>query len=160
MKLEDNKVGMINYTLTDAEGNQIDASNGQALAYLHGHQNLIPGLEKELLGKEAGDKFTTTVPAAEGYGEIEERLIQKDVPKSMFQGVDNLEVGMRFEAQSAEGVHSVEITEVHDETVTVDGNHPLAGMDLTFEIEVMEVRDATEDEIDHGHAHGEGGHQH
>jgi len=82
------------------------------------------------------------------------------VPKSMFQGVENLEVGMRFEAQSEQGVHSVEITEVGDETVTVDGNHPLAGKTLNFEIEVMDIRDATEEELTHGHAHGDGGHHH
>ncbi|MGC9386688.1 MAG: FKBP-type peptidyl-prolyl cis-trans isomerase [Hydrogenovibrio sp.] len=160
MKLEPNKVGLINYSLTDSDGNLIDSSNGQALAYLHGHSNLIPGLEKQLEGKATGDKFTADIPAAEGYGEIEPHLIQEDVPKSMFQGVDNLEVGMRFEAQTEQGVHSVEITDVQDETVTVDGNHPLAGKDLSFDIEVMGVRDATEEELAHGHAHGEGGHQH
>lgn len=160
MKIEQNKVGMIDYSLTDAEGNVIDASNGQALAYLHGHSNLIPGLEKELEGKQVGDKFTANIAAADAYGETQPHLIQEGVPKSMFQGVDNLEVGMRFEAQSEQGVHSVEITKVDDETVTVDGNHPLAGKDLNFDIEVMGVRDATEEELEHGHAHGDGGHQH
>ncbi|MDX1796750.1 MAG: peptidylprolyl isomerase [Hydrogenovibrio sp.] len=160
MKLEQNKVGLFNYVLTDNEGNQIDASNGQPLAYLHGHSNLIPGLENELEGKTVGDKFTAKVAASDAYGEIQPHLIQEGVPKSMFQGVENLEVGMRFEAQSEQGVHSVEITEVQDETVTVDGNHPLAGQDLNFEIEVTGVRDATEEEIEHGHAHGDGGHHH
>lgn len=160
MKIEQNKVGMIDYSLTDAEGNVIDASNGQALAYLHGHSNLIPGLEKELEGKAVGDKFTANIAAVDAYGDTQPHLIQEDVPKSMFQGVDNLEVGMRFEAQSEQGVHSVEITKVDDETVTVDGNHPLAGKDLNFDIEVMGVRDATEEELEHGHAHGDGGHQH
>ncbi|KUJ75383.1 peptidylprolyl isomerase [Thiomicrospira sp. XS5] len=160
MKIEQNKVGMINYSLTDSEGNLIDSSNGQALAYLHGHSNLIPGLEKELEGKTTGDKFNANIPAGEAYGEVEPNLVQEGVPKSMFQGVDNLEVGMRFEAQSEQGVHSVEITDIQDETVTVDGNHPLAGKDLNFDIEVMGVRDATEEELEHGHAHGDGGHQH
>jgi FKBP-type peptidyl-prolyl cis-trans isomerase SlyD len=160
MKIEQNKVGMINYSLTDSEGNLIDSSNGLALAYLHGHSNLIPGLEKELEGKGTGDKFNANIPASEAYGEVEPNLIQEGVPKSMFQGVDNLEVGMRFEAQSEQGVHSVEITDIQDETVTVDGNHPLAGKDLNFDIEVMGVRDATEEELEHGHAHGDGGHQH
>lgn len=160
MKIEQNKVGMINYSLTDSEGNLIDSSNGQALAYLHGHSNLIPGLEKELEGKGTGDKFNANIPASKAYGEVEPNLIQEGVPKSMFQGVDNLEVGMRFEAQSEQGVHSVEITDIQDETVTVDGNHPLAGKDLNFDIEVMGVRDATEEELEHGHAHGDGGHQH
>lgn len=117
-------------------------------------------MENELEGKTVGDKFSTTVKAAEAYGEIEPHLIQSDVPKSMFQGVENLEVGMRFEAQSEHGVHSVVITEIFDEHVTVDGNHPLAGQDLTFEVEVTGVRDATDEEIEHGHAHGDGGHHH
>lgn len=160
MRIENNKVAEINYTLKDKDSKVIDASNGQPLAYLHGNGNLIPGLEKELLGKETGDKFTVTIPAAEAYGERNEALVQTDVPKEMFQGVENLEVGMRFEAQTEQGMHSVEITEVNDESVTVDGNHPLAGQDLTFDIEVMAVRNATEEELEHGHAHGIGGHQH
>lgn len=159
MTLEDNKVGLIEYTLTDETGETIDASNGNPLAYLHGHGNLIPGLEKVLAGKAVGDKFTTTVSAAEGYGERVDALIQT-VPASMFQGVDNIEIGMRFEAQSEQGMHSVEVTAVEDGNVTVDGNHPLAGVALTFDIEVMGVRDATDEEIEHKHAHGDGGHQH
>lgn len=160
MKIEQDKVGTINYSLTDSDGNLIDSSNGQALVYLHGHANLIPGLEKELTGKKAGDSFSAEIPPAEGYGEIEAHLVQEGVPKSMFQGVDNLEIGMRFEAQSEQGTHSVEITSVEEETVTVDGNHPLAGKTLTFDIEVIGVRDATEEELEHGHAHGDGGHNH
>lgn len=160
MKIEKDKVVEINYTLKDKDGNVMDASNGQPLAYLHGHGNLIPGLEKELEGKEIGDKFTVTIPAAEAYGERNDALVQTGVPKEMFQGVENLEVGMRFEAQTEQGMHSVEITEVTDEGVTVDGNHPLAGQDLTFDIEVMGMRDATEEELEHGHVHGAGGHEH
>jgi len=160
MKIENNKVAEINYTLKDKDGNVMDASNGQPLAYLHGNGNLIPGLEKELEGKEVSDKFTVTIPAAEAYGERNDALVQTGVPKEMFQGVDNLEVGMRFEAQTEQGMHSVEITDINDEGVTVDGNHPLAGQDLTFDIEVMAVRDATEEELEHGHAHSAGGHQH
>lgn len=159
MNLEDNKVGLIEYTLTDETGETLDASNGNPLAYLHGHGNLIPGLEKELVGKTVGDKFTTTVPAADAYGERVEQLVQT-VPQEMFQGVDSIEVGMRFEAQSEQGMHSVEVTAVEDGKVTVDGNHPLAGLPLTFDIEVVGVRSATDEEIEHGHAHGEGGHQH
>lgn len=160
MKIENNKVALINYVLTDSEGTEIDASNGNPLAFLQGHHNLIPGLEKALDGKKVGDKFTTTVPAAEAYGEKQAHLVQENVPISMFQGVESIEVGMRFEAQSEQGFHSVVITEVAEEHVTVDGNHELAGLDLTFEVEVMGIREATEEEIEHGHAHGEGGHQH
>jgi len=159
MTLEDNKVGLIEYTLTDETGETIDASNGNPLAYLHGHGNLIPGLEKELVGKTVGDKFTTTVSPAEGYGERVDALIQT-VPATMFQGVENIEVGMRFEAQSEQGMHSVEVTAVEDDQVTVDGNHPLAGVALTFDIEIIGVRAATDEEIEHKHAHGDGGHHH
>jgi len=159
MTLEDNKVGLIEYTLTDESGETLDASNGNPLAYLHGHGNLIPGLEKELLGKTVGDKFTATIAAAEAYGERVEQLVQT-VPAEMFQGVESIEVGMRFEAQSEQGMHSVEVTAVEDGKVTVDGNHPLAGLPLTFDIEIIGVRAATDEEIEHGHAHGEGGHQH
>ena len=160
MKIKTDKVAEIHYTLKDKDGKVMDASNGQPLAYLHGHGNLIPGLEKELADKAVNDKFTVTVPAAEAYGERNEALVQTGVPKEMFQGVENLEVGMRFEAQSEQGMHSVEITEITDQGVTVDGNHPLAGQDLTFDIEIVSIRDATPEELEHGHAHGAGGHQH
>ena len=159
MNIQKDTVGIIEYVLTDEQGEQIDASNGNPLAYLHGHSNLIPGLEAELEGKTVGDKFTTTVPADQAYGERVDALVQT-VPSSMFQGVDELEVGMRFEAQSEQGMHSVEITHIDDDQVTVDGNHPLAGMSLTFAVEIVGVRAATEDELDHGHAHGDGGVHH
>lgn len=159
MTIEKDKVGLIEYTLTNEEGETLDASNGNPLAYLHGHHNLIPGLEQELEGKKVGDKFTATIPAEDAYGERHPELTQT-VSKDMFQGVEELEVGMRFQAQSEQGTHSVEITAIDGDQITVDGNHPLAGMPLTFEVEVVGVRDATEEELDHGHAHGEGGHQH
>ncbi|WP_373016974.1 peptidylprolyl isomerase [Thiomicrorhabdus sp.] len=159
MSIQNDKVALIEYTLTNEAGETLDASNGNPLAYLHGHGNLIPGLEKELEGKSVGDKFTATIPAADAYGERVDALVQT-VPSSMFQGVETLEVGMRFQAQSEQGMHSVEITAVDGDQVTVDGNHPLAGMPLTFEVEVTGLRDATEEELEHGHAHGEGGHHH
>jgi len=159
MKIQNNMVALFEYTLSNEAGDELDASNGQPLAYLHGHGNIIPGLEAQMEGKQVGDKFTAKVPAAQGYGVKQEELIQT-VPASMFQGVENLEVGMRFEAQSDYGYHSVVITEVDGENVTVDGNHELAGVDLTFDIEVTGVREATEEEIEHKHAHGPGGHHH
>ena len=159
MQVEKDKVVSIEYTLKDADGNVIDASNGRPLAYLHGHGQIIPGLEKALEGRQVGDRITVTVPAAEGYGERIEQLVQQ-VPRQMFQGVDKIEVGMRFEAQSEQGVHSVEVTQVDGDMITVDGNHPLAGKDLNFEVEIVGIRDATEEELAHGHAHGEGGVQH
>ena len=152
MKIEKNKVGIFEYVLTDTDGEQIDASEGESLAYLHGHGNLIPGLEIELEGKEAGNKFKTTIPAEQAYGERVEALVQT-VPNSMFQGMDDLEIGMRFEAQSEQGMHSVEITAIEGDQVTVDGNHPLAGETLNFAVEIVDIRDATKDELAHGHAH-------
>ncbi len=159
MEIQENLVAIFEYTLTDSQGEAIDASNGEPLAYLHGHGNIIPGLEKQMLGKKVGDKFTAEVPAEEGYGIVQQELIQA-VPKEMFQGVETLEVGMRFEAQTEYGAHSVEITEIEGDEITVDGNHPLAGVDLVFEIEVTDVREATAEEIEHGHAHGAGGVHH
>ncbi len=159
MTIQNDKVALIEYVLTNEHGEQIDASNGQPLAYLHGHHNLIPGLESKLEGKSVGDKFTANIEADKAYGERDEALVQT-VPNSMFQGVEDLEVGMRFEAQSEQGMHSVEITNIEGDQVTVDGNHPLAGMSLTFEVEIMDIREATAEELDHGHAHGDGGVQH
>ncbi len=159
MTVTKDKVVSIEYTLKDSEGNIIDASNGNPLAYLHGHGQIIPGLETALEGKNVGDKLTVTVAAADAYGERVEQLVQ-EVPRQLFQGVDNIEVGMRFEAQSEQGVHSVEVTKVDGDTITVDGNHPLAGKALTFDVEIKDIRDATEEELAHGHAHGTGGVQH
>lgn len=159
MKIEQNKVVQIEYTLKDHQGEVMDASEGEPLAYLHGHHNLISGLENALEGKAVGDKFTVTVPAAEAYGEIDPSLIQQ-VPGDLFEGVETLEVGMRFEAHAEHGVESVVIAAIEGDLVTVNANHPLAGHDLTFDVEVVGIRDAAEEEIEHGHAHGVGGHQH
>lgn len=159
MTVTKDKVVSIEYTLKDSDGNVLDASNGKPLAYLHGHGQIIPGLEKALEGKNVGDKLTVTVPAAEAYGERVNQLVQ-EVPRQLFQGVDNIEVGMRFEAQSDQGVHSVEVIKVEGDTITVDGNHPLADKDLTFDVEIVDVRDATAEELEHGLAHGTGGVEH
>lgn len=159
MKIEQDKVAQIEYTLTNSAGEVMDKSNGQPLAYLHGHHNLIPGLEAELLGKAVGDKFTATIAATDAYGEKHDGMIQQ-VPSELFQGVEKIEVGMRFEAQSDQGTQSVEIVAIDGDQVTVDANHPLAGQDLTFEVEIMDIRDASAEELEHGHAHGAGGHHH
>lgn len=153
MPIEQNKVVRFHYTLSDSEGAKIDSSIGaEPLPYLHGANNIVPGLERELLGKDVGDKFNVVVSSAEGYGEYNEQLKQK-APRSMFEGVDKIEVGSQFEATTDQGPISVIVTAVDDKEVTVDGNHPLAGQDLFFDIEVMEVRDASEEEISHGHVH-------
>ena len=148
-----------NYTLTNAEGETLDQSQGEPLAYLHGAGNIIPGLEKAMEGKKVGDKFTVNVPAAEGYGEYNTDLVQ-EVPAQMFQGVENIEAGMQFQAQTDDGGQIVTEKSVEGDTVIVDANFPLAGQDLTFDVEVVEIRVASAEELEHGHVHGAGGHHH
>ena len=157
--IANNHVVSFHYTLTNAEGETLDKSQGEPLAYLQGAGNIIPGLEKALEGKAVGDKFTVTIPAAEGYGEYNPDLVQ-EVPAQMFQGVENIEAGMQFQAQTDDGVQIVTVKAIEGENIIVDANFPLAGQDLTFEVEIVEVRDASAEEIEHGHVHGTGGHHH
>jgi len=153
------QVVSFHYTLTDEQGTVIDKSEDQPLVYLHGASNIIPGLENALLGKVVGDKLTVTVQPADGYGEYQPEMVQ-DVPRNLFQGVDNIEVGMQFQAQADDGMQVVTVKDVTDEVVIVDGNHPLAGQTLNFDVEIVEIRDASAEELQHGHAHGAGGHHH
>ena len=150
----DKLVVSMHYKLTDDAGTVLDSSEGnEPLSYLHGAGNIIPGLEKELTGKTEGATLQVTVPPAEGYGEVREELIQT-VSKEAFQGVESVEAGMAFEAQGPEGqVQRIVVKSVDGDQVTIDGNHPLAGMTLNFDVEVVGIREATEEEIAHGHAH-------
>ncbi|CAM3945014.1 peptidylprolyl isomerase [Psychrobacter arenosus] len=151
---------LFNYTLTDEEGTVIDQSpEGQPLAYLHGHANIIPGLESQLEGKSAGDKLQAVVAPADGYGEYHDQAVQ-EIPRENFQGVEDIQPGMQFQSQSGDQVMLVTVKDVNDEIVTVDANHPLAGKTLTFDVEITEVREATAEELSHGHVHGAGGVQH
>lgn len=160
MNISDNCVASFHYTLTDKDGKVLDSSDGrEPLAYLHGASNIIPGLEKELAGKQVGDKLKVDVPAAEAYGERNDAMMQ-ELPANMFTGVEKIEVGMEFHAQTEQGVQVVSIAAVDGDMVTVDANHPLAGVDLTFDVEITDVREATAEEQEHGHAHGAGGHEH
>jgi FKBP-type peptidyl-prolyl cis-trans isomerase SlyD len=154
LKIADNTVVSIHYTLTDAEGNQIDSSAGrEPLKFLSGAGNIIPGLEKELVGSEAGEKKQVTVEPAEGYGEVMPQLIQV-LPAEAFTGVDEVKPGMEFQAQGPDGrTQYVVVKDVGDEGVTIDANHPLAGQTLNFDVTVEDVREATEEEIQHGHVH-------
>lgn len=156
MKIQENVVVGMHYTLKDNEGNVIDSSEGgDILSFLHGAGNIIIGLEKALEGKEKGDKVDVTVEPEEGYGPLRPELIQ-EAPTSAFQGIDKLEVGMNFQAETEQGPIPVRITAIEGETVTVDGNHELAGQKLFFSVSIEEVREATEDELAHGHIHDEG----
>ena len=160
MNIAENSVASIHYTLTDGEGKVIDTSEGQEpLAYLHGAGNIIPGLEKALVGKTVGDKFKVSIPAAEAYGLRDDSMVQ-ELPSNMFSGIDKIDVGMEFHAETEHGLQVVTVTKVEGDNVTIDGNHPLAGVDLTFDVEVAEVRAASAEELEHGHAHGAGGHHH
>jgi FKBP-type peptidyl-prolyl cis-trans isomerase SlyD len=156
MPIATNDVVTIHYTLKDDADKVIDSSSGgEPLAYLHGHGNIIPGLERELAGKSVGERLTVRVPAADGYGEYDRALVQK-VPRRALKGVANLKVGMRLQA----GHQAVTVTHIAGDMVTLDGNHPLAGQSLNFDVEIAGVRPATEEELAHGHVHGSGGHHH
>jgi FKBP-type peptidyl-prolyl cis-trans isomerase SlyD len=160
MQIAANCVAYIHYTLTDDKGAVLDSSSGgEPLAYLHGAGNIIPGLEKALEGKQAGDKLSVTVQPADGYGVRDEGLVQK-VPKRAFQGVKDIRPGMRFHANTGGGAAQVTVTQVQGDMVTIDGNHALAGVTLNFEVEVAKVREASAEELVHGHVHGPGGHHH
>ena len=160
MEIADQRVVLMHYTLTNDQGEVLDTSQGgDPLAFLQGMGNIIPGLEKALTGKQAGDKLQVKVPPAEGYGERDERLIQQ-VPRRAFQGIKDIQPGMSFQAQGNGGPMQVTVTRVMGDMVTVDGNHPLAGESLNFDVEIVEVRAATAEEMSHGHVHGPGGHHH
>lgn len=159
MKITKDKVAAIHYTLTDNSGNVLDSSQGrEPLYYIQGIGNLIPGMEEGLEGKAKGDKFVINVSPEKGYGLRSEEQIQK-VPRSAFGGQE-VKVGMQFSAGGNHGSQVVTVTEVGIENVTVDANHPLAGVELNFDVEVIEVRNASAEELAHGHVHGPGGHHH
>jgi FKBP-type peptidyl-prolyl cis-trans isomerase SlyD len=160
MQIESNSVVTLHYTLKDNDGNIIDQSDDGSFLYLHGAMNIIPGLENALTGKTAGDEVSVTVSPEEGYGVKDPERIQ-EVPKEMFENSDEIAVGTQFHAQSPDGgAIVVTVTEVKDDVVVIDGNHALAGVDLNFDVKVIEVRQASEEELAHGHVHGPHGHHH
>ena len=160
MQITRQTVVEIEYTLTGANGQVIDSSKGRGpLAYLHGAHNIIPGLESALEGKAAGDSLQVTIQPEHGYGQREPKLIEA-VPRANFKGVNQIQPGMQFQAQTPGGPRIVTVVAVDEENVTVDANHPLAGAVLNFDVSVVSVRAATEEEVQHGHVHGPGGHHH
>jgi len=160
MSITHDQVVSIHYTLRDDAGEVIDASAaGAPLAYLHGHGNLIPGLERELTGKSAGDRLQVKIAARDGYGEYDSALVQR-VPRRALKGVPNLKVGMRLQTQGGHGARAVTVTQLVGDMVTLDGNQPLAGKNLNFEVQIAAVREATAEELTHGHVHAPGGHHH
>lgn len=154
MNIDDKCVVSMHYTLTNENGEELDSSNGRdPLKYLHGASNIVPGLERALAGKAAGDNVQVVVQPDDGYGQVNPQMVQT-VPRSAFEGAPEIKAGMQFQAQGPQGqVQMITVTDVTGDDVTVDGNHPLAGQVLHFEVSVEEVRAATEEELSHGHAH-------
>lgn len=160
MKIAQNTVVSLNYTLKDSDGKLLDTSEGrQPLVYLHGVGALIPGLEKELNDKETGDNILAIIPPEEAYGTRRDDLL-KQVTKDGFQGDEEMQEGMQVQLETEHGPAIAVITKIDGNDVTLDLNHPLADMTLHFDVTVVEVREASEEEIAHGHVHGPGGHQH
>ena len=160
MKIADKTVVQFHYTITGENGEELDTSlKGEPMAYLHGHNNMLVGVEKQLTDKEAGDKVAFTLQPEEAYGERQEDAIQR-VPTKHLQGAKSWKKGMVAVVNTEQGQRQVTVLKVGKFMVTVDLNPPLAGKVLNFDIEVINVRAATDEEIDHGHAHGVGGHQH
>ena len=161
MLIAANKAVSLDYTLTNDAGEVIDSSTGAApMVYLHGAGNIIAGLEKALEGKSAGEELSVAVEPEDAYGEYSAELVAV-LGREMFEGVDELEVGMQFHASGPDGsMQIVTIRDLDGDEVTVDGNHPLAGQRLHFQVKVIDVRDASAEEVSHGHIHGEGGHHH
>lgn len=157
MQIGAKKAVSIDYTLKNDEGEVLDSSEGQSpLVYLHGAGNLIVGLEKALEGKQAGDHVVVSIEPEEAYGEFNPELVAT-LKRAMFEGVDTLEVGMQFHASAPDGgMQVVTVRDVDGDDVVVDGNHPLAGQRLNFDVKVVEVREASADELAHGHIHGAG----
>lgn len=162
MKIEDKKVVSFHYTLTSDGGETLDSSRerDEPMLYLHGASNIIPGLEKALDGREAGDSFQVTVPPEEAYGPRREANVQRLTLKKLGLKPTQLKPGMILNLQTSQGPAQVTVLKVGRFNVDVDANHPLSGMNLNFDVEIVEVRDASEEEAEHGHAHGPGGHQH
>ena len=154
MNIENDRVVSIHYTLTDDSGETLDSSQGgDPLNYLHGKGNIIPGLESALAGKEAGAELKVDVPPEQGYGPRQPELIQS-VPREAFQGVEKIEPGMQFQTQTPEGNQQiVTVVGVEEASVQIDANHPLAGATLHFDVTVVNVREATAEELAHGHVH-------
>lgn len=160
MTIEDNKVAGIHYTLKSDDGDVVDSSEGRdPLEYLHGHGNIVAGLESALAGKSEGDKVSVSVSPEEGYGAKSDDMVV-EVEREQLP-VEEIEAGMRFSAETSNGMRMFTVMEVSDDVVKLDGNHPLAGQNLNFDVEVVSIRDAEQVELDHGHVHsGDCGHDH
>ncbi|MBN2554054.1 MAG: peptidylprolyl isomerase [Spirochaetales bacterium] len=154
MQVEKNKVVEIDYTLKDDSGQVIDSSEGKdPLSYIQGTGNLIPGVENALEGKNSGERVEITVPPETGYG-VRDDSLMLTIERDKFSEVDDLKEGQRFRMETPDGPMVFTVLKIDEAEVLVDGNHPLAGMTLSFDITIQSVRDATAEELDHGHVHG------
>jgi len=161
MKIENDKVVSFHYSLKDTSGKLLEESHGaEPTAYLHGKNNILPALEAELAGKEIGAKIEVTLTPAQGYGEYNEEAVQRVPIKKLVGKGGKVKAGQIITVQTDQGARQVRVIKAGKFNADVDTNHPLAGQDLTFDIEIMEIRDASKEEMAHGHAHGPGGHQH
>ncbi|AYF74843.1 peptidylprolyl isomerase [Nocardia yunnanensis] len=161
MSIAADKVVSIEYTLTDDDGEVLDTSVGdEPLVYLHGAENIVEGLERALEGRKPGDELEVVVEPEDGYGDYLVELVST-VERDAFVGVEDLEVGMEFEAEAPDGESQIVVVRAVDgDEVTIDANHPLAGQRLHFKVKVLDIRDASEDELAHGHPHGDDDHEH
>ena len=160
MKIEKDKVVLMHYTLTDNEGVIIGSTKDDVpMAYMQGKGNIIPGLEVEMESRKAGDKFKVNLPAENAYGKHNPELLHV-VDRSVFQGDEEIIIGLKVNVQTSNGDSIAVVSAFDDKTITLDLNHPLADKDLTFDVEIVEVREPTEVEIEHGHVHGPGGDHH
>jgi len=157
MKIAKNNVVVMHYAVSDSEGTLIDSSyEDKPMAIIQGTGYLIPGLDDALIDHQAGDKFEVAVSCEDAYGERHDDYVQT-VPREVLAGVEDLALGTQLRATTDDGEQTVIVIDVQDDVITVDGNHPLSGLDLSFDVEVIEVREATADELEHGHVHSEGG---
>ena len=160
MTISENKVVSFHYTLTNDNGDVLDTSDGRdPLDYIQGKGHIISGLEDEMLEKNVGDKFTVTIPPEKAYGLRDDTLVDQ-VPKNLFDGIDDIQIGMQFQAKTPQGVQLITVVGITEDSVKIDGNHPLAGEQLTFHVEITQVREATPEELEHGHVHTGGHHHH
>jgi len=160
MIAEKDKVVTFHYTLKNAEGEQMETSRDKApMTYLHGANNIIAGLEKAMEGRAVNDEFSVTVEPEDAYGVRNENNVQR-LPLKRLKGIGKVSVGQVLNLQTEKGQVQVTVLKVGRFNVDVDGNHPLAGEQLTFDVEITEIREATKEELEHRHVHGPGGHQH
>jgi FKBP-type peptidyl-prolyl cis-trans isomerase SlyD len=160
MQVEKDKVVFFHYRLNDEAGNEIeDSHDRKPMAILFGHRNIIAGLEKAMDGRAAGDRFSVAVAPEDGYGQRRENFTQR-VPKKYFPDPEHLRPGMTSNLRTQEGYRTVIVIKVGSSVVDVDLNHPMAGKTLNFDVEITDIRDASPEELEHGHVHGDGGHEH